>query len=143
MQSVEGSKIKQNVAFTPLSAVTIVKEVPQMEKGISKYWTPELEDSYKKRLATCQTFAQRHLIMTIRDLLKYDGRTKESKRAVAQGRLRIVTATDTDIEELAKLEAQMKGGGGPASVPDRIEAYKRLKARIRERGIKGRELECQ
>lgn len=111
-----------------------------MEKGLSKYWTPKAEEFYNKLLATCQTFAQRHLIMTIRDLLKYDGRTKEGKRAIAQGRLRIATVTDADIEELAKLETRMKGGGGPDSVPDKIEDYKRLRARVRERGIKRSEL---
>lgn len=114
-----------------------------MEKGISKYWTPEAENHYRKLLASSQTFAQRHLIMTIRDLLKYDGRTKEGKRTVAQGRLRIATATDADIEELAKLEAQMKDGGGSDSVPDKIEDYKKLRAQIRERGVKGGELECR
>jgi len=114
-----------------------------MKSGLSKYWTPGKEIEYQELLKNCRTFAERHLIMTIRDLLKYDGRTKEAKRAVAQGRLRIATATDADIEELAKLEAEMKDGGGPNSVPDRIEDYKRLRARIRERGVKGVELECQ
>lgn len=112
-----------------------------MGKGLSKYWTPKAEEHYERLLATCQTFAQRHLIMTFRDLLKYDGRTKEGKRAIAQGRLRIATVTDADIEELAKLEAQMEDGGGPDSVPDKIEDYKKLRARIRERGIKRSELE--
>ena len=114
-----------------------------MKSGLSQYWTPGKEIEYQERLKNCQTFAERHLIMTIRNLLKYDGRTKEAKRAVAQGRLRIATATDTEIEELAKLEAQMKGGGGPDSVPDKIEDYKKLRTRIRERGVKGVEIECQ
>jgi len=119
------------------------KEGKAMKSGLSKYWTPGKEIEYQEQLKNCRTFAERHLIMTIRDLLKYDGRTKEGKRAVAQGRLRIATATDADIEELAKLEAQMKGGGGPDSVPVKIEDYKRLRAALTERGVKGVELECQ
>ena len=114
-----------------------------MKSGLSKCWTPQAEDYYDRLLTTCHTFAERHLIMMVRDLLKYDGRTKEAKRAIAQGRLRLATATDEDLEEIAKIEVEMKGGGGPDSVPDRIEDYKRLRTRIRERGVKEVEIECQ
>lgn len=114
-----------------------------MKDGLSKYWTPQAEEYYRQLLASSYTFAERHLSMTIRDLLKYDGRTKESKRAVAQGRLRIATATDADIEELARLEAEMQDGGGPDSILDTIEKYKRLRAELEGKGIKRSELECQ
>lgn len=109
------------------------KESPS--KGVSKYWTPAAEEKYERLLAACHTFAERDLIMTIRDLLKYDLRTKEAKRAVEQGRLRLAVATDEDLEELVRLQCQMRGG--ESNSPDKtLEELKALRAKIRERGIR-------
>lgn len=113
-----------------------------MEVGVSKYWTPEAEGYYSKILAGCNTFAQRHLVMLIRDILKYDGRSKLAKRAIAQARLRLATATNNDLEELVSLEIQMEEEGSLSFVPGRLTSYKQLQAHIRERGIKRSELEC-
>jgi hypothetical protein len=110
-----------------------------LSKGVSKYWAPEEEEKYKRLLASSDTFAERHLIMTIRDLLKYDGRTKEAKKAVAQGRLRLVTATDEELEDLVRLESLMPGND-KGSAEERLQNYKTLRAKINEKGInyKGR-----
>lgn len=113
-----------------------------MEKGVCKTWTAEQEKVWARRLKGCLTFAEQHLTMTLRDLLKYDGRSKEGKRAIAQGRLRLATATDEDLEELAKLESQMKEGGGPDSVADILKTYKELRAKIRGKGIKRSDLDA-
>jgi len=114
-----------------------------MEKGLSKSWTPKLEEYYRKLLAGCRTFAERHLLMTVMDLLKYDGRSKEGKRAIAGGRLRLATATDDDLKELARLEQTMPWRDKIPSVSERMEELKRERAEIREKGIKRGELECQ
>ena len=114
-----------------------------MEKGVNRYWTQEQEELYKRLLDGCRTFAERHVIMSIRDVLKYDGRTKAAKRAAAQGRLRLMTATDEDLEEMAKLEVEIKGGGSPDSIPHKIQDYKRLRGEIKEKGIKRSELACR
>jgi len=106
-----------------------------MENGICKTWTPEVEAYYAGVLDGCQTFAQRHLVMLIRDILKYDGRTKQAKRAIAQARLRLVTATDADLEELVSLEMQMEKEGSLDVVPDRLEGYKRIQSEIIAKGI--------
>lgn len=106
-----------------------------MEKGISKYWTPEQEEAWARRLEGSHTFAARHLLLTIRDLFKYDGRTKQAKRAIAQGKLRLATATDEELREIAELQERMQGGGGAAAVPGTLEDYKRERATIREKGL--------
>ena len=112
----------------------------KMENRVTKYWTPEDEDLYESYLASCHTFAERDLMMMPRDHLKYDGRTREGKRAIAQGRLRLVTATDENPEELAKLEAQL-GGDGSDFEAYRLKRLKKRRAEIREKGIKRSELE--
>ena len=122
-----------------------------MENGICKTWTPGQELKFEEHIKHCQTFAERHLIMTIRDVLKYDGRSKESKRAVAQARLRLAAASDKDLEELAKLEAsvlvedpgQIPGLHRAGLVAENLGRLKNDRAKIREKGIKRSELACQ
>ena len=106
-----------------------------MEKGLSKYWTPEEEALYQSWLADCHTFAERDLLMTCREHLKYEG-----KREVAQHRLRLAPATDEELEEVAELEARM-GGDGSAFVAYRLKELRKRRAEIREKGIKRSELE--
>ena len=101
-----------------------------MEKGVNQYWTPGAEQYYERLLATCHNFAEQHSVMSIRDLLKYDGRTKQSKRAAAQARLRIATATDGDIDQLSKLEVETLGH------------LKQIQDEIKTKGIKREDLEC-
>lgn len=107
-----------------------------MGKGLSKHWTPKLEEYYRKLLPGCRTFAERHVIMSIRDLLKYDGRTKEGRKAIAQGRLRLATATDKDLQEIAELEQKMPRQVQAISVSEKVEELKELRARIKATGIK-------
>lgn len=122
-----------------------------MEKGVNQYWTPQAEEHYNRLLTTCHTFAERHLTMLLRDVLKYDGRSKESKRAMAQARLRFTTATDKDLEELSKLETRMQreipgeipGLHRASLVAERLGQLKKERSQIRERGIKKEELECR
>ncbi|GAH38307.1 unnamed protein product, partial [marine sediment metagenome] len=89
------------------------------------------------------SFAQRDIIMSIRDLLKYDGRTKQAKRAVAQARLRIAAATDEDLAELAEIEHKAPGNDVLPSLAERFEDLKRQRAKFREQGIKKSDLECR
>ena len=122
-------------------------------KGISKYWTPEQGEIYSQALASCKTFAQRDLVMSVRDLLKYDLRTKAGKRAIARGRLRIAVATDEDIEEMASIavaaenEKRIKEGMTIEELLPLLEAevevWKKLRAKIRTTGIKRSEIECR
>jgi len=80
-----------------------------MENGICKTWTPGQELKFEEHIKHCRTFAERHLAMLVRDVLKYDGRSKESKRAMAQARLRLAVATEEDLKELAELQVQLEG----------------------------------
>ena len=122
-------------------------------KGISKHWTPAQEALYSQSLATCKTFAQRDLVISVRDLLKYDLRTKAGKRALTRGQLRIAVATDEDIEEMASIaiaaenEKRIKEGMTIEELLPLQEAnvkdLKKLRAKIRLRGIKRSELECR
>lgn len=113
-----------------------------MEKGISKHWTPADEKHYNRLLGGCQTFAERHILMLARDVLKYDLRTQAGKRAVAQGKLRLATATDEELQDLATLEAQIYSRDKPISATERLESLKQSRVRIRKKGIKKGELEC-
>ena len=125
-----------------------------MQKGVSKYWTPEKEEHYERVLAGCLTYAQRDLVMGVRDLLKYDLRTRAGKRAVTRGRLRIAVATDEDLDEIASFAVVAendrrieKGMTVEELLPlqeAKVEELKKLRAKIREKGIKKEELlECR
>jgi len=107
-----------------------------MKEGISKHWTPEQEKDYKRMLSACRTFAQRHLIMTVMDTVKYDGRTREGKRAIAQARLRLATATDEELQELAELEQTTLGHTLCDFVSERVKELKDERDKIRATGIK-------
>jgi len=114
-----------------------------MEKGISKTWTPQQEEHYKEVLASCHDFAGQYLTMTIRDLLKYDARTKEGKRAIAKARLRLATATDDDLANLAILEGALAGNTTMEVVLGRLGDLEKARAKARQKRIKKEELECR
>jgi len=117
-----------------------------MENGVNQYWTPQAEEHYERLLAGCQTFAGRHLLMTVMERLKYNGQTKQGKRALSQARLRLATFTDDELEELARLEetlilAQSKISISTSrNIPEILESLKKTRAQIRETGIKIGEL---
>ena len=107
-----------------------------MAKGISQYWSEAAEGIYERYLAGCENFAQRHLVMSIRDLVKYDQRTKEGKRVTAQARLRLATASDEDLEQLARLRVQIFQNGDPQFVSAAIERYRHLRELARDKGVR-------
>jgi len=115
-----------------------------MEKGVNQHWTPADEAHYNSLLGDSQTFAGRHLLMLLRDVQKYDLRTKAGRRAVAQGKLRLATATDDELTELATLEAELfsKDKLLSTATAERLESLKQTRAHIRKQGIKKGELVC-
>lgn len=113
-----------------------------MEKGVNQHWTEADEKHYNRLLRGCQTFAEWHILTLAINVLKYDLRTKAAKRARAQGRLRLATATDEELQELATLEAQIFSRDKPTSATERLEFLKQSRARIRKKGIKKSELVC-
>jgi len=123
-----------------------------MEKGIHKYWTPGKDLEFEERIKHCKTFAERHLVMLLRDTLKYDGRSKEGKRAMAGARLRLAVATDEDLKELAELQVVMEMEEKPGEIPglhraslvaERLRHLKNVQAEIKRKGINKEELLCQ
>jgi len=122
-----------------------------MEKGVCKTWTPGKELEFEERIKRCRTFAERHLTMLIRDLLKYDGRSKEGKRAMAQARLRLTVATDEDLKELVELQVrqvaerpgEIPGLHRASLVAENLGHLKNTRAKIKENGIKRGELACR
>ena len=119
-----------------------------MAKGISKHWTPGKELEFEELIKRCRTFAERHQAMLIRDALKYDARSKEGKRAMAQARLRLAVATDKDLKELAELQASKKEEK-PWEIPglhraslaaESLGLLKNTRAEIKEKGIKVSEI---
>lgn len=113
-----------------------------MEKGVCKTWTSAQEEEFNSGLARVHTFAERHLIMSIRNLLKYDQRTKEGKRAIAQARLRIATATDDELEELSNLEQAIAKPQGLKEALATRGNLKEVRLRILRQGINRSELAC-
>jgi len=113
-----------------------------MEKGVHQVWTPALERHYNLLLGGCKTFAERHLTMLLRDVLKYDLRTKAGRRAAAQGKLRLVTATDDELTELATLEAEIWRRDKPflTTKAERLESLFQMRDHLRKQGIKKTEL---
>lgn len=109
-------------------------------KGISKQWTPGLEAHFELQIRRSRTFAQRNLTLLIRDLLKYDHRSRESKKRFAQARLRMLTASDRDLEEMALIISQMPAEGKTVTFTDELKDLKQMQASIRERGVKPQEL---
>ena len=79
--------------------------------------------------------------MALTDALKYDGRTRAAKRARAQMRLRLATASDEELEELAKLEVAIIPEDILKGVRERLRNLKELRARIRKEGINRSELQ--
>lgn len=121
-----------------------------METGVSKYWTPGKELEFEEHIKRCRTFAEQHLTMLIRDVLKYDGRSKEGKRAMVQARLRLTVATNEDLKELAELQVR-QAAERPGEIPglhraslvaQNLGLLKNTRAEIKEKGIKRSELEC-
>lgn len=113
-----------------------------MEKGVSKHWTEEKEQLWARRLSECHTFAERHLTTILRNVYKYDGRSKESKKADALARLQLITATDADLEELATLETRTYPEPYPKKVAKRLEQLKKQRDEFRGKGIKRSDLIC-
>ena len=122
-----------------------------MEKGVFKTWTPGQELEFEERIKHCQTFAERHLLMLLRDTLKYDARSKEGKRAMSKARLRLATATNEDLEELAELQVgqvaespgEIPGLHRASLVAENLGHLKKMRTEIRGKGIKRSELECR
>jgi len=113
--------------------------MPRRE-GITQYWSEGQERFYERLLAGSSTPAMQHLVMTIRDLLKYDQRSKQAKRAVTQGRLRLATATDDELADLARLEARIGGNSDPRLLNLKLEQLKQLRQSVREQGIRKEEI---
>jgi len=89
--------------------------------------------------------------MFIRDFEKYDGRSKAAKRALAQTRLRIATASNKDLEEIAKLEAGMlrerpeeiSGLARANFAAQRLTELWQQRTELRNKGIRKEQLTCQ
>ena len=103
-----------------------------MEKGTRKDWTPESEEIFIYFLNRCTTSAERQLITVIRDLAKYDQRTRAGKRARAKSQLYLFNCSDNDLIELAKLESLLLG----CPVEDKLAQLRLAQSYIKEKGIK-------
>ena len=114
-----------------------------MGKGVNQYWTPGVELEYEEHIKRCRSFAERHLMATIRDMLKYDHRTRAGKRATAQSRLRLATATDQDLKELAQLKVHLLQEADIGTAEEVLGQLNKDRARVREEGFKRSEIECQ
>ena len=145
----------EGVTNPPFSELYIVRLIQKegnkpMEKGgVNRYWTPEQELIWEARIRAARSFAQTHIAMLLRDVMKYDWRSKESRRPKAQARLRIALASDADLKELAELEVSIEetnpgwipGLDRALRVTERFGELKEQRAKIKEEGIKSIYLE--
>jgi len=119
-----------------------------MEKGVSKYWTLAKELEYQERLKRCRSFAERHVTLLMHDIMKYDGRSKQGKRVLAQAMLRIATASDRELREIAELETDMDeeergeipGLTRATVMAQNLEILLKARAEIKQRGIREEQL---
>lgn len=81
--------------------------------GLRRCWTPELEMKFNfflngPAMSGPGSFARRHVILSIRDMLKYDGRTREGKKAAVAAELRLAIATNDELEEIAEISHSLE-----------------------------------
>jgi len=118
-------------------------------KGVNQYWTPAQETAWEMRIRASRDFAEKHLAIIMRDVLKYDGRSKEARRAKTQSRLRLVTASDAELLGLADLEVSVEetepgwipGLDKSIRVKERLAELIKQRNRIKEDGIKSGDLQ--
>lgn len=106
-----------------------------MEKGINKYWTPGNEAYFQRALTGAKTFAERYMVTLTGNVLKYDGRTREAKKATARLQLMLATASDDDLVALAELEHQKDGSPSHPNTDERLEELVALRDKVKSRGI--------
>jgi len=75
------------------------------KEGVTKSWNDQLEILFDDALVKVQGFGERDLILSLRDKLKYDGRTRKGKLASKRIQIRLAMASDDDLADLAKCEA--------------------------------------
>ena len=115
-----------------------------MEKGVRKTWTAEDEARCESMVDKMHTFGGKNFAMFMRDLCKYDPRTKAGRRAKAQADLRIAIATDKDLESIASFFTGLHKGSRASplqAITEDIESWKKRRAEIQARGIKRNDLE--
>ncbi|MBA7698598.1 hypothetical protein ES703_107276 [subsurface metagenome] len=78
---------------------------------------------------------------SLRDILKYDQRTRAGQRATAQANLRLVIATDEELRMMAKIYVALVGEKIAGPEAEELERLKNHRAQIREKGIKRSEIE--
>ena len=110
------------------------------ENGVSKCWTPTIEAYFELQIRRSRSFAGKHLLLLLRDLLKYDHRSRESKRRLAHARLRLAIASDKDLEEMAKIICNMPTDGESTSFNQELNTLRQLQAGILKRRVKLEEL---
>ena len=101
-------------------------------KGIHKTWTPNQEMRFNIILSRCKGFAERHLITSMMSLLKYDGRTRQSKIAWAKIRLNIAMATEEELMKLAELYAALFSH----PVEGELKNLHRIQAEVKQKGLR-------
>lgn len=106
-----------------------------MEKGISKHWTSKEDAQFKRMLDAPLSFAMRFMLTSIRDLLKYDHRTRESKRASAKLHLTLAMASDDDLAELEALQKEKLGEEGYRKLAEETQDFWEIRERVRATGI--------
>lgn len=106
-----------------------------MEKGTIKGWTPELEAYFKRLIDMANGFAERFMITNVRNILKYDNRTIEYKRARSKAHLALFAASDEELKELAELQHLKMDSCSQVTVDDLINHWKEIQKKIRTEGI--------
>ena len=79
------------------------------EDGVNSNWAETDEARWNDLLVSVETFAVKHVLLLFRAIIKYDLRTVAGRRAIKQARLRLATATEDDLREMAEFEAELFG----------------------------------
>lgn len=106
-----------------------------MGKGIVLTWGPGLDAEFQKLIDSANGFAERYMITSLRNILKYDGRTREAHKARARLHLMLAMATDQDLAELEALALERLGEEGYQKMREVAPSWRAAQEKIRTNGI--------
>lgn len=80
--------------------------MPSGKKGCS-HWNERRESLFREELGKELSFGERHIVLCFYEQLKCDGRTKEGKLVRKRAQMRLATASDSALTDLAKCEVRL------------------------------------
>lgn len=106
-----------------------------MEKGVNGNWTEADEARWNELMGSIKSFPMKHILLLFQAVVKYDLRTVPGRRAINRARLRLATATDDDLQDMAEVEVELFGRKSTiyADVSVNLERLKEMREAAKSR----------